>query len=102
MGGDGLPKSVAFPHVTGDSAEPGTVWTVRGGVRVLSLKTLIELKLASGISAPHRVKDLGDVEQLINANQLPSEFGEQLDLSVRAAFKELWDKVQEGRKKSLL
>jgi hypothetical protein len=54
--GDGLPKPVAFP----DPVAPG-VSEQHEGIRVISLEKLIELKLASGLSAPHRLRDLADV-----------------------------------------
>ena len=72
--GDGLPKPVAFP-------DPETV-------------TLIELKLASGMSAVHRMQDLADVIQLIRVNQLPPEYAQQLDPYVQRKFQELWTAAQ--------
>ena len=81
--GDGKPKPVAFP-------DPSIVFTEHGGMRVIQLETLIELKLASGMSAPHRLRDLADVQDLIAALKLPIEFAETLDASVREAFRQLW------------
>ena len=81
--GDGRPKPVVFP-------DPATA-AVRGRrVALLPLATLIEMKLASGLSAPHRLKDLADVLELIRALSLPRETAETLDPSVRAKFDELW------------
>src|SRR3954468_11266350 len=80
--GDGKPKPVAFP-------DPATA--VRsGGIALLALEKLVELKLASGLSAPHRLKDLADVLELIRAASLPEEFAGRLDPSVRAKYLELW------------
>jgi len=45
--GDGRPKPVSFP-------DPERAAIERGGYRVVSLEKLIELKLASGLSASHR------------------------------------------------
>lgn len=87
--GDGLPKPVAFP----DPATPGITVT-RDGIRVLALEKLIELKLASGISAPHRLRDLADVQDLIIRLNLPMDIAEQLDPSVQAAYRDLWEKAQ--------
>lgn len=84
--GDGKPKAVRFP-------EP-SVGEARNNTRVLPLPKLVELKLASGISAPHRLKDLADVLELIKAARLPRELGAQLDASVREKFYELWDAAQ--------
>jgi len=85
--GDGRPKPVVFP----DPAQTA----VRGRrVALLPLPKLIELKLASGISAPHRLKDLADVLELIRALSLPSAMAESLDASVRAKYSELWQAAQ--------
>jgi hypothetical protein len=63
-------------------------------VALLPLPTLIELKLASGMSAPHRLKDLADVLELIRALSLPRETSDSLDASVRAKYEELWEAAQ--------
>lgn len=85
--GDGEPKPVVFP----DPAEAA----VRGRrVALLPLDKLIELKLASGLSAPHRLKDLADVIELIRALSLPLETADALDASVRAKYHELWQAAQ--------
>jgi hypothetical protein len=85
--GDGKPKSVAFP-------DPSVIFTERGGIRVIPIETLIELKLASGMSAPHRLRDLADVQDLIRTLKLPLEFAEKLDSSVRETFQNLWRNAQ--------
>jgi hypothetical protein len=85
--GDGKPKPVVFP----DPAEAA----VRGRrVALLSLDKLIELKLASGMSAPHRLKDLADVLELVRALSLPRDEELSLDASVRAKYRELWQAAQ--------
>lgn len=81
--GDGRPQSVRFP-------DPASIVTTETSFRVLDLRTLVELKLASGISAPDRLQDLADVVALIRANDLADAFGEQLDPSVRDKYRELW------------
>jgi hypothetical protein len=81
--GDGRPKSVVFPDPA-DHARRGS------RVRLLPLQKLIELKLASGMSAPHRLRDLADVLELIRVTDLPLELAEELDESVRAKYRELW------------
>jgi len=90
--GDGLPKPVAFP----DPALPG-VTVEMANVRVIALEKLIELKLASGLSAAHRLRDLADVQDLIIRRQLPLAWAERLDPSVQAAYRDLWEKAQTGR-----
>jgi hypothetical protein len=85
--GDGKPKPVRVP-------EPKTASVVGERYRVVSLPTLIQLKLASGMTAPHRMQDLTDVMRLIHTANLPREFAEQLDPYVRDKFAELWQIAQ--------
>jgi hypothetical protein len=87
--GDGLPKPIAFP----DPALPGVTVEVQG-VRVVTLERLIELKLASGMTAPHRLRDLADVQDLIIRLDLPLTLADQLDSSVQEAYHDLWKKAQ--------
>lgn len=82
--GDGLPKAVRFP-------DPATEYVVIDGVRTVALPRLVELKLASGMTGRGRLKDLADVQELIRILELPADFAEQLDPSVRAKFAELYD-----------
>jgi len=85
--GDGKPKPVAFP----DPARAA----VRGRrVALLPLPTLVELKLASGLSAPHRLRDLADVVELVRSLSLPRDLAASLDSSVRAKYEELWEAAQ--------
>ena len=56
---------------------------VRGEhIRFVPIETLIELKLASGMSAPHRLKDLADVLELIRISKLPPDFGDRFEVGV--------------------
>jgi hypothetical protein len=64
------------------------------GIRVIVLEKLVELKLASGLSAPHRLRDLADVQDLIMLLKLPLEFAEKLDESVHAEYRRLWEAAQ--------
>ena len=85
--GDGRPKPVKFP----DPAEVA----IRGvRAALLPLPQLVELKLASGISAPHRLRDLADVLELIRAADLPAELADELDPFVRGKFLDLWRAAQ--------
>jgi hypothetical protein len=85
--GDGKPKPVAFPV-------PATVAEVVGELRVVTLPRFIELKLASGMTAPHRLQDLADVLRLIETRQLPRALATELDSFVRAKYDELWQTAQ--------
>ena len=81
--GDGKPKPVAFP-------DPAKVSERRAGISILDLETLIELKLASGMTSEHRAKDLADVGELIGTLKLPQDFSTRLNPFVRDKFSELW------------
>lgn len=83
--GDGLPKPVAFPH-------PSVAQRTADGLAVVPLRTLLALKIASGMTAPHRPRDLDDAIQLIARNQLPADY--PVDPYVAARYRELWALAQ--------
>ena len=85
--GDGNPKAVRFPDPADASIETDHY-------SLLTLPKLVELKLASGMTAAHRVRDLADVQDLIQVLNLPKSFREQLDASVREEFDRWWDLAQ--------
>jgi hypothetical protein len=87
--GDGKPKPVQFPDPSGAIVEIE-------GLKVLGLPRLVELKLASGMSAAHRLKDLADVQELIRVLKLPREFSDQLNPYVRDKFIELWTAIAQS------
>jgi len=62
--------------------------------RILPLPSLIELKLASGMTAAHRLKDLADVLEVIRAVQLPEDFADNLNSYVREKYMDLWRAAQ--------
>jgi len=85
--GDGKEKPIAFP----DPAEAA----VRGDrFSLLPLSTLLKLKLASGMTAPHRLRDLADVIELIRINGLGEDLADSLHPYVREKFHELWQAAQ--------
>jgi hypothetical protein len=89
--GDGKPKPIAFP-------EPRNVAINLADYRVVRLESLIELKLASGLTAEHRkLRDLADVQQLIEILNLPSDLSNRLDASVRDEYLRLWWLAQKAR-----
>ncbi|MGV3485397.1 MAG: hypothetical protein ACO1RT_13345 [Planctomycetaceae bacterium] len=83
--GDGLVKPVSFPDPQGASERDAN------GVPVLKLEKIIELKLASGMTAPDRPRDLDDVIQLIRKNDLTRQYGESLNPYVHETWFRLWD-----------
>lgn len=87
--GDGKPKPIAFPN-------PSEVATDINGIQFLQLSTLIELKLASGMTNPRRAKDLVDVQELIATLGLPESLAEQLHPFVQPKFRELWRIVRDN------
>ena len=88
--GDGKPKPIVFP-------DPGTTFEDIEGVRTLPLAKLIELKLASGLTAPDRLKDLADVQELIKVKNLGAEWAGGLDPSVRDKYLETHQAVEKAR-----
>ncbi len=87
--GDGKPKPVVFPN-------PQDVSVEIDGIKTVNLETLIELKLASGMTAPHRLKDLADVQEIVKIKCLTAEFAEKLNPFVREKFLELQKAVAES------
>ena len=81
--GDGRPKQVDFP-------QPAAVRVPAGGFQIVALPRFVELKLASGITAPHRLQDLADVLRLIEAKGLDRAFARELNPYVGAKCDELW------------
>jgi len=85
--GDDKPKPIAFP-------DPATT-AIRGKpFALLPIAMWIELKLASGMVAAHRGKDLVDVQELIRSAGLPQALAEELHPWVRQKFLELWALAQ--------
>ncbi len=87
--GDGKPKPVTFPSPLEASVEID-------GVRFPTLEKLVELKLASGMTAPDRLKDLADVQELIKIRGLSDDFALALSPYVREKYLELLTGVQHG------
>ena len=92
--GDGKPKPVRFPDPSEASVEID-------GVKFLTLEKLIELKLASGMTAPDRLKDLADVQELIKIRGLSNEFAAKLNPYVRGKYLELVKAVVDGSSNSI-
>jgi len=69
-------------------------FTGADGIPYLSLNTLLELKLASGMTAAHRPQDLADVIELIRVNRLPLEHADRLNPFVAEKYRELWRAAQ--------
>src|SRR3989337_4367199 len=80
--------------------EMGVSYTLIGGYALIfhgvrrftediDLKSLIELKLVSGMTAMSRLQDLADVQRLIERHHLTADFAEHLNPYVRNKFIEL-------------
>jgi hypothetical protein len=88
--GGGKPKPVV--------PKPNDVAVAMDQFRVVRLQSLIELKLASGLSAKHReLRDLADVQQLIGTLELPADLALDLDESVRSEYQRLWQLAQQAQ-----
>jgi hypothetical protein len=85
--GDDKPKPIAFP-------DPATTALRGERFALLPMPRFIELKLASGMVAPHRAKDLIDVQELIQSAGLSNDVAMELHPWVRDKFLELWHLAQ--------
>jgi hypothetical protein len=90
---------VRIHTVTPDDArhEVGRV-SVIDGVRVVSLKDLIAIKLRTGLRHVHRGKDIVDVTELIARVPLEKSFAAKLPKDLRAEFKRLVDVANAGKR----
>jgi hypothetical protein len=89
--GDGKSCPFTFPDPETVGERFGGIWS---GMRMLDLRTLIELKLASWITAPHRPRDMDDVIRLIKIHGLPRGYSDRLHEYVREEFGKLWKLAQ--------
>lgn len=95
--GDGKPKPISFPNpgplpnrADPRASAPTTITEEHDGIQYLALQTLIELKLASGMTSPARLRDLSDVLELIRLLKLPATYADKLNLYVQPKFLELF------------
>lgn len=88
--GDGKPKPVVFPNPKESKIEID-------GIKTVSLEKLVELKLASGMTASHRLKDLADVQEIVRIKNLSAEFAAKLNPFVREKFLELQKAVEDSK-----
>ncbi len=68
------------------------------GVRVVSLRDLIAIKLRCGLGNLNRSKDVGDVVELIRVIPLDKRFAGKLPSDLRADFKRIVDAVRAGER----
>lgn len=86
--GDGKPKDVAFPM-------PDEVSVPIDGFSVASIESLINMKLASGMTASHRIKVIADVQEMTKVFKLPKDFVHKLHPWVQAKFLEIYPEVND-------
>lgn len=83
--GDGKEKSISFP-------DPSTVSQDIGGLKVVNLATLINLKLASYMSMPQqRMRDRTDVSGLVKFLSIDESFAVNLHKDVVDEFRRIVD-----------
>ena len=85
------------PSDTGHTVEKTSVLN---GVRVVSLKDLIAIKLRCGLKNLNRAKDLGDVVELIRRVPLDKRFAGKLPPDLRTDFKKFVDAVRAGEREN--
>jgi hypothetical protein len=86
-----VPRIYGLPELKIPS--PHSVSLAIDGLRVVTLETQITMKLNSG-QARHRLKDLADVQSLIQHCGLAPDFADQLDPSLRDAYRRIWTDAQ--------
>ena len=92
--GDGKVKPIAFP-------DPAESFVEIDGIKTVPLEKLVELKLASGTTNPGRIRDLGDVQELMRIRGLDASFAERLDSSVRGAYLDLYQGLVQAQDQRL-
>lgn len=90
---DDVPIHTVTPQ---DAAHVVEKTSIIDGVRVVSLKDLIAIKLICGTGNIRRSKDIGDVVELISRIPLDKRFAAKLPAKLRATFKQLVDAVRGG------
>ncbi len=88
--GDGREKPIIFSDPTKVRTEEDDF-----GIKYIGLKEFIELKLASGMTAVSRGKDLSDVFELIKELNLSRDYGLKLNPYVQDQYLKLWDSQEE-------
>jgi predicted nucleotidyltransferase component of viral defense system len=68
------------------------------GIRVVSLKDLIAIKLRTGLREIARAKDLGDVQELIRAVPLDKTLAAGLPADLRVDYKKFVDAVRTSQR----
>jgi hypothetical protein len=87
--GDGKEKPVSFP-------DPRDAGTEINGLICINLVSLLEMKLASGMTSTGRLKDLADVQEIAKLLHLDKQFAAKLNPYVRSKFEELVSGLAEG------
>ena len=88
---DGVPIHMLTPQETGVTIERTSIID---GIRVVTLKDLIAIKLLCGLKTPGRAKDLGDVQELIRSVPLDKRVAAKLPREIRGEFKGMVDAVR--------
>ena len=91
--GDGKPKPVDFP-------DPSEEHRNRRG-KICNPGETDRIKLASGMTAPDRLKDFADVQEMIKITSLSGEFADRLNPYVREKYLELLAAVSAAKKKMI-
>jgi hypothetical protein len=92
---DGVRIHTVIPQEAGISIQKTSIID---GIRVITLKDLVAIKLLCGLRRPARSKDLGDVEHLIRTIPLDKRFAAKLPKEIRPEFKAMVDAVRAGEK----
>lgn len=70
--------------------DPKNLRNFIGDIPYISLEKLIEYKLSSWKYGNGRLKDAGDVQELIKINHLPKDYGDDFRSDLKDAYREIW------------
>jgi hypothetical protein len=82
----------------GDAGHVVEKTSIIDGVRVVSLRDLIAIKLLCGLENVGRSKDIADVEELVRVVPLDKRFAGKLPPALRAPYKSIVDAVRANEK----
>jgi len=65
---------------------------IDNGNNVMTLLSLVEFKLCSGLLA-NRYKDYGDIQDMIKENKLPKNYAKDFRKDLKDVYEDLWEKT---------
>ena len=70
--------------------EPHEIDKIKNTIPKLTLENMIQYKLCSGLYGKGRMKDFGDVQELIVINDLPKDYADSFRKDLKNKYVEIW------------